>query len=1036
MITQHVLALLWLSLVSLTYVRILRKRDEMEAHFRAFTFGSGFCLLVAGLIFWLGAFGSYSSWFLPVVYPILDWTRIALVIVGVALILWAFIQKFEGEEEVVPVPKSTLHTTEPNSKNIAEIPLTGLAALNTLRMAISQPYPFVELARVALDGVSGICGITCGALYIHNESTQEMTIAASKGLTPQQERILERLPLGSPILVEAIASGEPLLSSEFVTEICNRELNAEVFNSSFAVLAPLLRNNDALGLIVLIGDSAKQLSNFQLATVAQMSDIVSDKFANVKLRGELARTKKKSAEREDSRKRIAATFHHAFDALTHSSELNSVCRELVGIGSADSVALIETSGSGKEIRLRATSEHFPIMTEGFELAALQALERQSLVLLSREHKVKPSALPSGLEQVAIEREPMALVAPLTLSNRDEVHDSVAKPNDPRFGILFWNSVDRFHLAPEELQDFQEWLQPLKIALRNKLMERNAQGASGVLEIIQEILHPEDETETEKIRLKRFVASVRRVFNLSDTCLVFKRTSSGQLRPLMTFGVPFDEVSTLVILAGEGSLGRCSALNLSAIEFGEARISEVANEYDMLNREVFGEGFRRMGNVQSQVIAPISVNGACRYLLSFFFEDQVEAQICAKSLLPLCQLLSLVLSVKELQLPPEGSTPDSGFIEGSNSSVSSIVNEINNDLSTIIGNCQLAAEDPNLSGALERVLKLVIDRAEHSADRLRIESGLDIQKRAQGESAVVHSSNSLTIKAAIDSLSLAEKLRLFAAKRVIGGQMLLAEGRAREVEFELESDFTISLPANSAESLIERLCYGLSAYADEREIVTVAVYCDAGYEYLDISRRWRNLPSAKRIGSYARFESSPIDGIFDVDRETLNILHNLGVEIAFDKRSAHPAYVTLRKSMDTSFAENDSNQSVVDSTPRILAIDDQSMILDLLSAMCDSMGYAIDTFESPSRAIAAFERGAHDIVITDVAMPELDGWEVAAAIKGLRPETYLIFITGWEEGLSAERLQSHNVNQVLKKPFRLEQLTVALEDARRYSATPA
>ncbi len=1056
MIAHHALAIIWLALVGVTYSRLLKRQDGFDNNrnssnnlnkntkFRTFTIASGLCLLLAALIFWLSAFSAYSNWFVPTVYPVLDWLRIALVIAGGTLIIWAFIQKLETD--VVPADKGAQIPGESGSglqsasatSAVNDIPQTSLASLNALRVSLSQPYPFAELARAALTGVSEVAGVAAGALYVHNESTHEMTLVASQGLSPAQERAFERLSLGASVLSEVFAEGETLISSSFSSGVSAISGDIGSIPGPYSLLTPIFRNNQPLGLVVLFSTAEPQLSKSQIVTLAQMSDIVADKFVNVKLRGELARAEKRSAEREESRKRLTQVFQRAFEALSGSSlgnsaELEAMCQVLVGIGGADAVALVELDEAGAILRFAATSNDFPSTTDGFERATIQALKRQSLVLLSREKRETASGGDSSAE-----REPMALVAPLGSS-----HAEAGSSRGSRNGILFWNSYGRFYLGAEELHEFQDWLRPLTLALGGILRNRISGAAAGMLEIVRELLQPVAGPDTEKTRMKLFLASIRRVLGLQETALVFKRSSNGQLRPMMSFGVAYEDVAQLVILAGEGSLGRCAALGNSVIEEGSVCLARSTEEYDMLNRDVFGDGFARMGPVGSLLIAPITVNGATRFVLQFFFADAEIARNSAKVILPLCQLMALVISVEELQVERGADVVASAGVAGVGGAVTDIVNDINNDLLTIIGNCQLAAEDPNLSGGLDKLLQLVIDRAEHSAKLMQ--SGVELSDRKvdseDGNTATLNmtkSESSATSK--IDSsVSLTEELREFAAQRVVGGQILLTEGKAREVECLLDGDFRLGIDSGKATTLIEKLCHGLSALADEREIVTVSVYDDRGYSYLDISRRWRNLPLTDRIGSYARF-GAPAEGIFDISAATVQALSEIGVEIALDRRSNRPAYVTLRNRIDVDsrreMNRDASKGAITKDVPRILAIDDQTMILDLLGAMCDSLGYQIDTFDSPERAIAAFERGVHDVVITDVAMPGIDGWEVAEAIKKLRPETYLIFITGWEEGLSAERLRDCGVNHVLKKPFRLEQLTESLLQAERLSKPTA
>ena len=118
---------------------------------------------------------------------------------------------------------------------------------------------------------------------------------------------------------------------------------------------------------------------------------------------------------------------------------------------------------------------------------------------------------------------------------------------------------------------------------------------------------------------------------------------------------------------------------------------------------------------------------------------------------------------------------------------------------------------------------------------------------------------------------------------------------------------------------------------------------------------------------------------------------------------------------------ESAQSVYKGKSRILAIDDQQVIRELLSSMLEELKYPHQICENGLNGIEAFEKGDFDILITDLGLPDIDGWEVAQRVKELKPETPVIVITGWGlEALSntdSEKLADY----ILPKPFRMEQL---------------
>jgi CheY-like chemotaxis protein len=67
------------------------------------------------------------------------------------------------------------------------------------------------------------------------------------------------------------------------------------------------------------------------------------------------------------------------------------------------------------------------------------------------------------------------------------------------------------------------------------------------------------------------------------------------------------------------------------------------------------------------------------------------------------------------------------------------------------------------------------------------------------------------------------------------------------------------------------------------------------------------------------------------------------------------------------------------------------------------------------------------VITDLGMPRVDGRKVAEAIKGVSPGTPIIMLTGWGQRLLDEGDIPSNIDRVLSKPPRLQQLRACITE---------
>jgi PAS domain S-box-containing protein len=117
--------------------------------------------------------------------------------------------------------------------------------------------------------------------------------------------------------------------------------------------------------------------------------------------------------------------------------------------------------------------------------------------------------------------------------------------------------------------------------------------------------------------------------------------------------------------------------------------------------------------------------------------------------------------------------------------------------------------------------------------------------------------------------------------------------------------------------------------------------------------------------------------------------------------------------------------------RILVVDDDPMLIQSLHDTLKADGHDVVTAEGGKAGIAEFgAAGASgsrfDVVITDLGMPNVDGRQVAAAIKKASPATPVILLTGWGQRLAADGSEMpDHVDKVLSKPPKLRELRLAL-----------
>ena len=119
---------------------------------------------------------------------------------------------------------------------------------------------------------------------------------------------------------------------------------------------------------------------------------------------------------------------------------------------------------------------------------------------------------------------------------------------------------------------------------------------------------------------------------------------------------------------------------------------------------------------------------------------------------------------------------------------------------------------------------------------------------------------------------------------------------------------------------------------------------------------------------------------------------------------------------------------------MLLVDDDPRLLTVLSDMLRGEGHAVTTATNGDEALALFDPGAHDVVITDLGMPKMNGWEVAERVKTRSPETAVFILTGWGEGVSAHESMQF-VDRVIAKPVSAEALLEQLAELRRSQTPP-
>jgi CheY-like chemotaxis protein len=113
--------------------------------------------------------------------------------------------------------------------------------------------------------------------------------------------------------------------------------------------------------------------------------------------------------------------------------------------------------------------------------------------------------------------------------------------------------------------------------------------------------------------------------------------------------------------------------------------------------------------------------------------------------------------------------------------------------------------------------------------------------------------------------------------------------------------------------------------------------------------------------------------------------------------------------------------------RVLVIDDDESVRTVIRYLLESFGYACETAADGRSGLVRFDEGGWDLVLTDLEMPEVSGWEVIETIRQRAPTMPLVIITAYDDLAVMRRASGWRV-PVVVKPFRLETLKAAVTQA--------
>lgn len=125
---------------------------------------------------------------------------------------------------------------------------------------------------------------------------------------------------------------------------------------------------------------------------------------------------------------------------------------------------------------------------------------------------------------------------------------------------------------------------------------------------------------------------------------------------------------------------------------------------------------------------------------------------------------------------------------------------------------------------------------------------------------------------------------------------------------------------------------------------------------------------------------------------------------------------------------------LDVPTKVLIVDDDQLVLEVLASLVAIGGHRVVTANRGREAVRMLGEETFDVVITDLGMPEMSGWEVAREVRERSPETGVVLLTGWGASIDEAEEKNGLVDLILSKPVRVNDLLAGITRVKRSRRT--
>jgi two-component system cell cycle sensor histidine kinase/response regulator CckA len=174
---------------------------------------------------------------------------------------------------------------------------------------------------------------------------------------------------------------------------------------------------------------------------------------------------------------------------------------------------------------------------------------------------------------------------------------------------------------------------------------------------------------------------------------------------------------------------------------------------------------------------------------------------------------------------------------------------------------------------------------------------------------------------------------------------------------------------------------------------------------------------------------------------------LGLAVVFGVIQAHQGFIDVEsepgkgttfrvylpipvKALATAPEVSSVEEEIPGGTETLLVVEDEEMLLELVATLLEQKGYRVLGAADGERAVEVYNRHQNEIslVITDLGLPKLDGWEVFKRVRKINPKVNVFLASGYVDRDLKQEILGSGVKGFLQKPYRPEELLKTVRKA--------